>query len=73
MTSYSLKEWYGKYIVTQTDTETGRKSYLGYVRNGATIWYFDPLYAKPYSLQTAKRHMRDLQARITTHLMRTGR
>ena len=61
-TSYSLMQWYDKWIVVCSRPDTVRKSYLRDVRNGATVWYHDPLYARPYSLKTAMRHLREMRA-----------
>lgn len=62
MTSYSLQDWYGKYIVVKSTPDSVRKGYLRDVRNGSTVWYFDPLYARAYSFKTAMRHLRNLRA-----------
>lgn len=62
MNSYSLMNWHGRYIIVQTSPDNARKSYLQSVRNGATVWFFDPMYARPFSKKTAMRHIRDLRA-----------
>ena len=61
-TSYSLMQWYDKWMVVKTTSDSVKKGYLRDVRNGATVWYFDPLYARGYSKKTALRHLRDLRA-----------
>ena len=62
MNSYSIREWYGKWIVVKTVPNTAKKLYLTSVRNGAEIWMCDPLYARPFSKQTAMRHLRECRA-----------
>ena len=62
MNSYSLMEYHGKWVVMKSTPNSVRKGYLRDVRNGATVWYFDPLYARAYSYKTAMWHLRDLRA-----------
>lgn len=60
--SYSLMEWHGKWNVVKSTPDSVRKFYLSSVRNGATIWFTDQLYARHFSKKTALRHLRDLRA-----------
>ena len=60
--SYSLVEWYGKYDVMRTTSDSVRKAYLMRVQGTGTIWHYDQLYARHYSYKTAMRHLRNLRA-----------
>lgn len=60
--SYSLVQWYDKWDVVKSTPDSVVKLYLRDVRNGATVWYTDQLYARHYSKKTAMRHLRNLRA-----------
>ena len=61
-TSYSLMQWFDKWLVVKAVPWSVRKWYLKDVRNGKYTWVSDPLYAKGYSRKTADRHLRNMRA-----------
>lgn len=62
MNTYSLQNWYGKYIVVKTVPGIFGHGYLKSFRNGEAIWYRDPLYARAYTYKTAMHHLRTISA-----------
>lgn len=60
--TYKVIRSYGKYQVCMTDPVFARPWYLKFVRNGQYEWTASDLYAKCFSLSTAQRHVRDLEA-----------
>lgn len=58
---YSLREWYGKYLVVKTDPN-GARLYLRGIAGSVLCWYHDPLYARPFTLRTALKHLMNLRA-----------
>ena len=59
---YEVSQFYTQYQVRMTDPVFGHPWYLKYTRNGQYEWTASDLSAKCFSLSTAQRHVRDLEA-----------